>query len=79
MVLPGGLCPGVSVGGSLSGDLCLGVAAQVTETPPHNLIVATGAGGTHPTRMHSCFKINFKLVLVPTSFKLLDDITFHFQ
>ena len=57
---PGGLCPrGVSVQwGSVKGGLCPGVSVQGGICPgvsvmdtPHRL----GAGGTHPTGMHSCF------------------------
>ena len=47
-VYRGGLVPGVAGPG---GGGCL------VETPP----TATAAGGTHPTGMHSCYKLNYSL------------------
>ena len=50
---PGGLCPGVSVWGSLSGgSLSRVVEGSLSGRPP---AVPLHVVGTHPTGMHSCF------------------------
>ena len=37
-------------------DLCY----REWRPPGTNIVVATEVGGTHPTGMHSCFKLHFK-------------------
>ena len=58
-----GVCPGLSAQG-VSGQGGVwpgGYLPHPRQTPPPPQEMATEAGGTHPTGMHSCFLLDFIL------------------
>ena len=54
------VCPLGGMGACMAGGVCGGGACMTGET-------ATAADGTHPTGMHSCFRIVSKITLDPVA------------